>query len=202
MKQGTAIALLGAAAVALAAVAGIVFFWPQEAPPPAPAVPPLPPGSRSFDNWALACQRDAQNVNRCSLLIRVLNRDNRQLVMSLSLTRGPQGRSIMVVTTPPGIAVPAGVTLTPVNGTAVKGDVQTCRPNGCTAVVVLNDMTIMELSGAPTTTVGYVAANGQNVNLNLPTQGFAAGYSAWLADYPPPPATEEAPADEAPAATP
>ena len=204
MKQRTAVILLVAAFLLAGGVWAFITFWPGMQQQQAGGVPPLPPGTRSFGSWALVCGQDPQNPNRCGLLIRAIDQQSQQLVVSLNLTRGPQGNPIIVVNTPPGIVIPSGVTLTPANGTAARGAVQVCRPRGCTGIVVLSDTLLTELAAAQATTVSFVSANGQTANLNLPTTGFAEGFTAWRAAFPPPAQPEAAapPAEEVPAEVP
>jgi invasion protein IalB len=201
MKQGIAIAALGAAALAVAAIGALVYFRSAPPPPPPPppqqTIPQLPPGTQSFGNWALVCNQPEGDAQRCSLLMRVINQEAQQVLMSLNLTRGPLGNAIVVINTPPGVTIPAGVSLTPEGGTTETGGVQVCRPQGCTGVIVLSETLLAEMSAVETTTVGYTAANGQAVNLALPTTGFAEGYAAWDLAFPAPPPAEEDP--EAPA---
>jgi invasion protein IalB len=208
MRQQTAIIILIVAIVAVAIVGGVIFFWPQQQQ--AGGVPPLPPGTRSFGNWALVCgQQNVESGARCNLLMRVIDQESQRLVTSVNLTRGPQGNAIFVINTPPGIVIPAGVSITPAEGTVATGAVQTCRANGCTGIVVASDTLVTELSSAPTMGIGYTAPNGRPVNFNLPATGFQQGYNAWLAEFPAPPPVEgeaaDADADAAPegaAATP
>lgn len=206
MKQTTAVAILVAAILAVGAIGAFIFLRPEPEPPaPVSQVPQLPPGTQTYGNWALVCggQPNANDgPDRCGLLLRVItqNQGVQRVLMSLNVTRGPQGNAIIVVNTPPGIVIPSGVSITPEGGTAVSGGVQTCRQNGCTGVILLTEELQTELTNAAMVTVGYVAANGQPVNLNLPTDGFAQGYAAWETAYPaPPPAEgEEGDAEAAP----
>jgi invasion protein IalB len=204
MKKSTVIVLLVAAIAAIVAIAGVgatIYYRtqvpPPAPPPPAPTIPQLPPGTQSFGNWTLVCNQAEGDIQRCGLLMRVINQEAQQVLMSVNLTRGGQGNAIFVINTPPGVTIPAGVSLTPENGATATGGVQVCRPVGCTGVILLSEMLLAEMSSVETTTISYTAANGQPVNIGLPTTGFTEGYGAWQMAYPaPPPAEEDA---EAPA---
>jgi len=194
MRQRTAILLLIAALLAVGVVGAFVYYRMGNQ---VAGVPPLPPGTRSFGNWALVCGQ-GEGEGRCSLLIRAINQDTQQIIAALNLTRGPQGNAVFAVTTPPGVLIPNGVTMTPAGGTAARGAVQVCRPQNCTGIIVLGETLLTELASAQATTVSYTSANGQTVNLNLPTNGFAEGFNAWREAYPhpaPPPAAEATPAE-------
>jgi invasion protein IalB len=202
MKKSTAIAILVAAIVA-AAGAGAVLYFRSATPPPQPpqlTIPQLPPGTQTFGNWALVCgqAQEGQDAGRCGLLMRVIDQQAQRVLMSLTVSRGPQGNAIMVINTPPGVVIPAGVSLTPENGTAETGGIQVCRPQGCTGVILLTETLISEMSTVTMTALGYTAATGQPVNLNLPTTGFAEGFAAWQTAYPAPPPPAEEGAEAAP----
>jgi invasion protein IalB len=200
MKQRTAIAILIAAILGAGAV-GTLLMLRNEPQPVAQesTIPPLPPGTRSFGSWALACGQGDQG--RCGLLIRLINQDAQRVLMSVNVTRGPQGNAIIAINTPPGVVIPAGVTITPENGTAATGPVQVCRPAGCTGIIVLNEELRMELTSAQMATIGYTTANGQPVSINIPINGFSEGYAAWETAFPAPP-PEESEGEDVPAEAP
>lgn len=193
MKQTTAVAILVAAIVAVGAVGAFIFLRPEPEPPaPVSQVPALPPGTQSYGNWALVCGQPnaGDGPDRCSLLMRIISQEEQRVLMSVNVTRGPQGNAILIINTPPGIIVPSGVTITPEGGTAATGGVQACRQNGCTGIVMLTEELQTELTTSPAAAIGYVAANGQPVSLNLPTNGFAQGFAAWQTAFPAPPPAE------------
>jgi Invasion associated locus B (IalB) protein len=92
----------------------------------------------------------------------------------------------MAITLPPNVVIPAGVTVTPMGGTAVKGPIRTCRPQACTGAIAVSDMLAMELSGANQTMLEFTAANGRAIRMNVNTQGFAQGFAAWQQAAPAP----------------
>jgi hypothetical protein len=129
--------------------------------------------------------------------------------MQMTVARAPQtGAVVMAITLPPNVVIPAGVTVTPTGGTAVRGPIRTCRPQACTGAVAVSDMLAMELSGANQTMLEFTAANGRAIRMNVNTQGFAQGFAAWQQAAPAPavvanpaaPAQPPAPAQAAPAA--
>ena len=150
-------------------------------------IPVLPADARTFGNWALVGCADGAGDGPCFLLLRVINEELQRVVFRLVATRGPTGNAILVVTLPANIVIPRGVTLTPVGGAAARGAVQLCRAQNCTAVVVLTDALVQELSSAQNAALSFVLGNGRNVSVNIGTAGFGAGYAAWLDQSPPPP---------------
>lgn len=185
MKQTTMLAAAGAVA-AIAAIAGGVYYLTRPNPPRIARVAPLPANLPRYGNWTMiGCRNGAQ---RCTLLTRVVNRQNTRVVLQVNVLRAQNGNPLLLVTLPPNIIVPAGITLTPAGGTAAKGNIRACRPQACSAVVLLTDPLIKELSGANATGLQFVAATGRRVNLNLATGGFDRAFAAWRSALPPLPA--------------
>jgi invasion protein IalB len=185
MRQTTVVGI-AAAAVAVVALAGGAYYFLKPAPARVARVAPLPANAPRYGNWTLiGCNGAAR---RCTLLTRVVTRQNQRVLLQMNVLRAGNGNSVMLVTLPPNIIIPAGVTLTPTGGTAVKGVVRVCRPQACSAVVPLNDALVKGMSGSNTTGLQFVAATGRAVNLNLATAGFGPGYGAWQAALPPLPA--------------
>jgi invasion protein IalB len=182
MKRNTIYAIAGgAAAVLIVAVGGFFYFRT-----PANQVPPLPANARMFNNWALVgCQSGAQD-GRCVLLRRAVNQQTGRLVMQMTIARAQNGAAVMAVTLPPSIVIPNGVTLTPMNGTAVRGPIRACRPQACTAALAVSDTLANELAATNTAMLEFVAANGRAIRMNINTQGFAQGFAAWQAAAPAP----------------
>jgi invasion protein IalB len=199
MKQNSTIAVVAAAVLAaLAFAAGILYVRStnQAAQQAAsnPAVPPLPEGTRSFGPWALTCADEDQGAKRCTLIVRVIDQQTKHMVLSITVTRGPRGNPILIVLTPPSVTTAQGLTVTPATGNEVKAPVQSCTPQRCMAIVLIDDNLRQALSTAPTTTFTYVAGNGRIVSYPLPTRGFAEGFAAFEAEYPHPgPAVPEPP---------
>jgi hypothetical protein len=83
-----------------------------------------------FNNWALiGCDSPNDRVP-CVLLRRAVNQQTRRLVMQMTVARAPNGSTVMAVTLPPNVVIPAGVTITPMGGTAVKGPIPRLPPAG------------------------------------------------------------------------
>jgi invasion protein IalB len=207
MKRNTIYAIAGGVlAVLIVAVAGFFYFRG----PAGPRVPPIPANARMFNNWALVGCQAGVNDGPCVLLRRAVNQQTGRLVMQMTIARAPQtGAVVMAITLPPNVVIPAGVTVTPMGGTAVKGPIRTCRPQACTGAIAVSDMLAMELSGANQTMLEFTAANGRAIRMNVNTQGFAQGFAAWQQAAPAPAVVanpagaagqQTAPAQPAPAA--
>jgi invasion protein IalB len=182
MKRNTIFAIAGVAAVLIVAV-GLYFYL--SGPATRDGIAPLPANARMFNNWALiGCQNP--NDRRCVLVRRAVNQQTQRLIMQMTIARAQSGAAIMVVTLPPNVVIPSGLTLTPTGGTPVKGAIRACRPQACTAALALTDVLANEMAATDATALEFVAANGRNIRMNVNIQGFNQGFAAWQAASPPP----------------
>jgi invasion protein IalB len=203
MKRNTIYAIAGGIVAVLVVGLGLFLYVGR----PANRVPALPANARMFNNWALVGCRQNANDGRCVLLRRAVNQQTQRLIMQMTIARAPNGSPIMAVTLPPNVVIPSGITLTPMGGTAVKGAIRACRPQACTAAVVVTDDLAKEMAATDTTALEFVAANGRAIRMNVNIQGFAQGYPAWQAAAPAtaianPASAAAAPAQPTPAAAP
>jgi invasion protein IalB len=202
--------LVLAAIVSLAAVGGIAYNFgyrqgvqsvaaaPPLARPAGPQVTRLPP--KRFGNWTELCALDAQQEKHCRLLFQVVDKSRQHLVLRLVVARGPKGRAVLVAFTPPNAVVRGGISVGPGTAQPLVLPFLSCGPGMCRAGAPLSDDFVNALSSAPETTISYQAGTGRPVSYKLPTQGFAAAYSAWAVDEPPPPVVQTPPVATAPAA--
>lgn len=197
MNRNTIYAIAGGVvAVLIVAVGSFVYF---RGPANQGGVPPLPANARMFNNWALiGCDSPNDRVP-CVLLRRAVNQQTRRLVMQMTIARAQNGSTVMAVTLPPNVVIPAGVTITPMGGTAVKGPIRACRPLACTGGIAVSDVFAKEMGDTNTTALEFTAANGRPIRMNVNTQGFAQGFAAWQQAAPAPTVVAN-PAGAAPAA--
>jgi invasion protein IalB len=184
MNRNTIYAIAGGVvAVLIVAVGSFVYF---RAPANRGGVPPLPANARMFNNWALVGCNSATDRVPCVLLRRAVNQQTRRLVMQLTIARAQNGSPVMAVTLPPNVVIPAGVTITPMGGTAVKGPIRACRPQACTGAIAVSDTFAKEMAATNTTALEFTAANGRPIRMNVNIQGFAQGFAAWQQAAPAP----------------
>jgi invasion protein IalB len=175
-----------------------VATGPGAAPPAANGLVRLP--LQRFENWSLACVQNAAKVTRCNLVLQAVNKANKKPVLNLAITRNAKGRALMIVVTPPGALLAAGVRLTPGSGKEIVAQFVKCGRGACEAVAMFDDAVADEFTAASVTTVVFVAGNGKPLSLKIPNGGFGAAYPAWLAAMPAPEAAPSAaPAPRAPA---
>jgi invasion protein IalB len=152
----------------------------------APA-PQLPAGvtrlpTQTFGNWNLNCLQNLQKQKKCELVLRAVDRTRKALVLSLAVARNTKGETLLVVITPPSVALAAGVRLVPGTSPEMKIGFATCGPGACQAIVGLSDSLVAALSSADALQVSYVAGTGHPVNYKLPITGFSQGFAAWQAN--------------------
>ena len=145
----------------------------------------LPP--QRFENWTLACVQNVAKVTRCSLVLQAVNKANNKPVLNLAIVRNARGRAVMVVITPPGALLSAGVHLTPGSGKEIVAQFVKCGSGACEAVAAFDDAVAAEFTAAATTVVTFIAGNGKTASLKIPNGGFGAAYPSWLTAMPAPP---------------
>jgi invasion protein IalB len=198
MNRNTIYAIAGGVVAVLIVAVGSFFYF--RGPANQGGVPPLPANARMFNNWALiGCDSPNDRVP-CVLLRRAVNQQTRRLVMQMTIARAQNGSSVMAVTLPPSVVIPAGVTITPMGGTAVKGPIRACRPQACTGAIAVSDEFAKEMAATNTTALEFTAANGRPIRMNVNTTGFAQGFAAWQ-QAAPAPAVVANPAGDAAAAS-
>jgi invasion protein IalB len=183
MRRNAIYAIAGGAAAVLIVAVGLYVYLGR--PANRGGVPPLPANARMFNTWALiGCQN--ANDRRCALVRRAVNQQTQRLIMQMTITRAQNGAAIMVVTLPPNIVIPSGLTITPTGGTPAKGAIRVCRPQACIAAVAVTETLVNEMAATDTTALEFVAANGRNIRMNVNIQGFNQGFAAWRAAAPAP----------------
>src|SRR5262245_36009015 len=109
MQRSTIYAIAGGAAAMLIVAGGLYFYL--GCPADRCGVAPLPANARMFDNWALiGCQ--TSNDRRCVLVRRAVNPQTQRLIMQMTIARTQNGTAVMVVTLPPNVVIPSGLTIT------------------------------------------------------------------------------------------
>ena len=150
----------------------------------------LPPGftrlsPHSFGNWTLACIQGPKGGKQCDLVMPVVDGATKNVVLKLLVTRGPQGKPVLIVLTQPNVVLPEGLSLAMGSQPAIKIAFLRCGPGACQALLELDGTTSAALGKADTLQIGYVGANGNRLGYKVPTTGFGDGYAAWQTKSPP-----------------
>jgi invasion protein IalB len=135
----------------------------------------------AFQAWSLVCRDWPGNERRCVLFIAVADPDAKQVLLTFSVARTPQGMPVLIVDTPAGVTVDEGVSVTAGSAEAIKVPIQSCAAQRCRAVIELTSQLRGTLEKADVTSVTYVKADNTPSTYNLPTRGFKDGMVAWFA---------------------
>jgi len=135
----------------------------------------------AFQAWSLVCRDWPGNERRCVLFIAVADPDAKQVLLTFSVARTPQGMPVLIVDTPAGVTVDEGVTVTAGAADAMKMPIQSCAGQRCRAVTELTPSLSAALEKADVTSVTYMRADNKPSTYNLPTRGFKDGMVAWYA---------------------
>lgn len=151
--------------------------------PPAPAGQAGPQAKvvGSFGNWTLLCGKEGEDKNaeeRCSLVLPLIEKSSQKLVFRVILTYGPQGKLILRVDGPTGVALQRGVEFSPDTRKIYRMPFQTCLPMGCKALLIVEDDMRKELAASKQGSITVFALNGKGVKTLAELDGFAAGMKA------------------------
>lgn len=153
----------------------------KQDPAPADTSKPQAKVAGSFGNWTLLCGKESQDANaeeRCSLVMPLIEKESQKLVFRVILTYGPQGKLILRVDGPTGVALQRGVEFSPDTRKIYRMPFQTCLPMGCKALLVVQDDLRKELAASKQGSITVYALNGKGVKTVAQLDGFAAGMKA------------------------
>jgi invasion protein IalB len=175
MAQGWLTELRLAAAAAMLSLV-TVGATAQEASPPAVGGDTAAAGQR--ENWASRCVaigRDA--ALECSIEQRLIMQTTSQLVAAVTV-RMPSDtrRPVMMLQTPLGLYLPAGVTIDIDGAGEQKFELQTCDNNGCYAGNPVSDDLIASMMRGQNLNIRFQNLNRQPVTVTATLSGFTAAY--------------------------
>ena len=188
MRRGSKIALLGVGGSALMLLAAAAAFLighgvgtSEQTVSNKTALASMNITKSAFQAWSLVCRPWPGGERRCVLFIAVADRDKKNVLLTFSVARTPKGMPVLIVDTPPGVAVNQGITVTAGAADEFKMPIQSCGPQRCRAMTELTLPLRAALEKADVTAVTYVKADNQQSTYNLPTRGFKDGLVAWYA---------------------
>jgi invasion protein IalB len=133
----------------------------------------------SFGNWTLLCgKEDGDKQERCSLVLPLIEKESQKLVFRVILTYGPQGKLILRVDGPTGVALQRGIEFSPDTQKVYRMAFQTCLPMGCKALLIVEDDLRKELTASKQSSITVYALNGKAVRTIAELDGFAEGMKA------------------------
>jgi invasion protein IalB len=133
----------------------------------------------SFGNWMLLCGQEGDNkTERCSLVLPLVAKETQKLIFRVIVTYGPEGRLVLRVDGPTGIALQRGIEFSPDMRKIYRMPFQTCLPMGCKALILVEDDMRKEIANSKEGSITVYALNGKAVKTMTALDGFAAGMKA------------------------
>lgn len=130
---------------------------PAAASPAAPATPTAAPVEwelkNTFGKWQLLCNK--ANASECRVVQVLTSTDTAQGRLLQVLLGTDQGRTFAVLTLPFGVDLRAGTVIKIDEAAEVKANYTTCLPDGCQAVVELDESLQGQLTAGKMMKVGF-----------------------------------------------
>ena len=154
-----------------AAVTSIVLITSASRSAPAQTPEATPPAA-----WRVECSGDGK-VLECRAVQQVFHRETRQLLLSVAVRPGADGKSgAMLVTLPLGLNVSEPVQVKVDNGASEKQAIQTCTNVGCFVAMTLSDKLVAAMRTGTDLKITVQDANKKPVEMGLPLLGFALAF--------------------------
>ncbi|ODR99916.1 hypothetical protein AUC68_01980 [Methyloceanibacter methanicus] len=153
-------------------------------PAPQASATPAKPVARvagGYGHWTMLCGKEGDPgtaEERCSLVLPLIEKETQKLIFRVILTYGPQGRFVLRVDGPTGVALQRGVEFSTDTGTTYRMPFQTCLPMGCKALFLVPDDMLQELSKSKQATIVVYALNGRAIQTVAELEGLPLGLEA------------------------
>lgn len=138
-----------------------------------------PAETRRFQAWTLACPGDGntgENGTGCRVVQGLTMKDSDRRILTVEAGRVGQ-RPVMVVTTPLGVALPAGVALKVDEDEQTDRPYATCVPQGCRASFPLDEGLLPILKRGLEMRIGFKDSRGETVVIPVSLKGFTAAWT-------------------------
>jgi invasion protein IalB len=163
---------------ALAQAAGGKSSAAKKGEAPAAAQEPTASVVASFGNWTLLCGKEAvgkDQIERCSLVLPLVEKTSQKLVFRVIVTYGPEGRLVLRIDGPTGVALQRGLEFSPDTREIYRMAFQTCLPLGCKALLLLSDDLKKKMIDSKQSAITVYALNGKAVQTVTSLKGLAEG---------------------------
>jgi invasion protein IalB len=191
--------LMAGAAMVAPRAAAATSDSPDDATPSPALRPTTPSGSTpaaapnggatatKYGSWSLLCgPPNAKPAIGCALVQQITEKLSRRTVFIWSLRPDDKGQLQGFFTVPPGVFTNRGLIMkTAPDAAGVRVDYERCNQRLCRAVFAVNKDLLKQLSAVKSVSVTVALTNGQNVNVDLPMDGFANGVQALAAQSKP-----------------
>jgi len=143
---------------------------------PAPAPNTASLASDGGTGWRVECANDGKALD-CRAINRVSQRENQQLITSVSVRIPPETKKpVVTIQLPLGIQLGEQATLRVDDRQPDRYPIQTCTPTGCLAGAPVSDALIGALRGGRDLKVAFSSLANQTVTVTMPLAGFALAY--------------------------
>lgn len=170
MQRGCAILLLALAAV-LMPVAGISAEEPKD------GTADETPGGQVFNDWGRRCEiLSSTGEELCLIFQRLRLKENNKTVLHVTFGYPPLGTGpVMVLTTPLGVSLIAGVQLRVDDvGEPVKVPYTLCVADGCRASLAVDEVLLAAMKKGDKLKVAFADAQNKPLGLEVSLNGFTA----------------------------
>lgn len=156
-------------AAAVTASTAMITVASRSAPAQAPETPP--PAA-----WRVECTGDGKTLD-CRAVQQVFHRETRQLLVSVAVRPGADGKSgAMLMTLPLGLNLTEPVLVKVDNGAPEKQAIQTCTNVGCFVAMTLSDKFVAAMRSGTDLKITVQDANKKPIEMGLPLLGFALAF--------------------------
>jgi invasion protein IalB len=138
---------------------------------------------QKFDDWAVACIKDKDNKKKqiCFLTQQVTstNKDNKTEVLAVYQIGYFKDKTLsMVQLLPLGTNLVLGTSIISSDKLIAPGKYTTCTGANCYAVAEISDQDLNSILSSNTNSLGYMNAEGKQINLPISTKGLKEGLEA------------------------
>jgi len=133
-----------------------------------------------FGNWLFECQALAANKTACALSQTLVQSENQQRVLRVSLNKLESNDEVQLVAIAPlGIYLPFGVTGKVDDELSIPLELQACAQQGCIATTTLKGKFLKALKSGGSLKISFSGSSkSEPVVLNLSLDGITAGIDA------------------------
>ena len=147
--------------------------------------------AKTYDNWTYRCELAQQNDQKkdaaagrgdkkqCAIVQNLVLKQGGQTVMRVVVGLAPeQNQPFALFTLPLGVILPPGVALKIDEADPLEFPYEICQPDGCKAVLKLDDATIDKLKKGGKAEVSFHGAGRREVKVPLSLKGFGTAFAA------------------------
>jgi len=146
--------------------------------PDAEASPPAAGAADSQPTWSSQCNAEGRSETLdCAVVHRLFITNTGQLIGSVTIRMpGDTREPVMMIQTPIGLFLPAGVSIDVDEKNPQRFELQTCDGNGCYAGSPVSDDLLASMRKGQKFNIKFQGLKKQEIKLQLSLAGFAAAF--------------------------